>query len=346
MGLISLIASTYRPKRRIVVKLTLKSILGAGGLAIALLASTAALADKWNMPVRSNERNYFTRNIMQFADEVKKATAGKLEIVIHPEDSLTKQPEVKRAVQTGQVQIGELLMSIHSNENPIFGIDAVPFMAKNSEEAKKLLGIVRPYIESRLKAQGIRLLFVVPWPANSFYADKEINSTADFKGVKFRAFNPVTGRLAELMGAIPVTVQQSEVSQAFSTGVIQAMITSPATGVDTQAWDFVKYFYEVKAMAPWNIVIVNERMFSRLDAKTQEAVLAASKTAEERGWQLAADETGKLIDTLKAKGMEVRQPSPQLMGELTKIGDQLIQEWVKSAGDDGEKIMSQYRGKN
>ena len=325
---------------------TLKSLLAASSLLAALVATSAAFADKWNMPVRSNERNYFTRNIMQFADEVKKATDSKVEIVVHPEDSLTKQPEVKRAVQTGQVQIGELLMSLHSNENAVFGVDLVPFMATNNDENRKLLAVARPYIEDRLKKQGMRLLFVVPWPPNSFYAGKEINSTADYKGVKFRAFNPVTGRLAELMGAIPVTVQQSEVPQAFSTGVIQAMITSPATGVDTQAWDFVKYFYEVKAMAPWNIVIVNERVLSRLDQKTQEAVIAAGKAAEERGWKLQAEETGKLVDTLKSKGMEVRQPGPALMTELKKIGDQLIAEWSKAAGEDGQKILDQYRKTN
>lgn len=324
----------------------LTSILVAGGLAAALLTSSAAFADKWNMPVRSNERNYFTRNIQQFAEDVKKSTDGKIEIVIHPEDSLLKQPEIKRAVQTGQVPIGEVLMSMHSNEAAIFGVDAVPFLATTREEGAKLLKVVRPYIEERLKKQGIRLLFVVPWPANSFYADKEINSTADFKGVKFRAFNPVTGRLAELMGAVPVTVQQSEVPQAFSTGVIQAMITSPATGVDTQAWDFVKNFYEVKAMSPWNMVIVNERIFSRLDQKTQDAILAAAQAAEERGWKLQADETGKLIETLKAKGMQVRQPSPELMAELKKIGDQLVAEWSKAAGEEGEKILQQYRSAN
>ncbi len=320
----------------------LKSLLVLGGFTAALFASTAAQAQKWNMPVRSNERNYFTRNIIQFSEDVKKRTDGKLEIVVHPEDSLTKQPEVKRAVQTGQVQIGELLMSMHSNESPIFGVDSIPFLSTNAKDNQKLLSIVRPYIEARLKSQNIRLLFVVPWPANSFYSGKEIASTSDFKGVKFRAFNPVTGRLAELMGAVPVTVQQAEVPQAFSTGVIQAMITSPATGVDTQAWDFVKYFYEVKAMSPWNIVIVNERFFDRLDKKAQDELLAAAKAAEERGWQLATDETGKLIDTLKTKGMTVREPSAPLMGELKKIGDQLVQEWVKSAGADGEKIMSAY----
>ena len=322
---------------------SIRAILASVGLSCAILASSAASADKWNMPVRSNERNYFTRNIQQFAQDVKQGTAGKLEIVVHPEDSLTKQPEVKRAVQTAQVQLGEFLMSMHSNENAVFGVDAVPFLASNNEENRKLLAAARPFIEERLARQGIRVLFVVPWPPNSFYAGKEIKSVADFKGLKFRAFNPVTGRLAELMGAVPVTVQQSEVPQAFSTGVIQAMITSPATGVDTQAWDFVKYFYEVKAMAPWNVVIVNERMFGRLDQATKDAVLAAAKSAEERGWALQAEETGKLVDTLKSKGMEVRQPGPELMKELKAIGDKLIEEWAKAAGEDGQKILATYR---
>jgi TRAP-type C4-dicarboxylate transport system substrate-binding protein len=328
------------------MKRSLKSILYAGGIAATLLASTAAFADKWNMPTRSNERNYHTRNIMQFAADVKTATDGKVDIVVHPEDSLVKQPEVKRAVQTGQIQIGELLMSLHSNEAALFGVDAVPFLATNNAEYAKLLKVVRPYLEERLKKQGLRLLFVVPFPPNSFYTGKEINSTSDFKGVRFRAFNPVTGRLAELMGAVPVTVQQSEVPQAFSTGVIQAMITSSATGVDTQAWDFVKYFYDVKAMAPWDITIVNERVFSGLDQKTRDAVLAAAKIAEERGWKLQAEETGKLVAMLKSKGMDVRQPGPALMAELNKIGEQLIAEWSKAAGEDGPKILEQFRKAN
>lgn len=328
------------------MKPSLKSILAAAGIAAALLASSTAFAEKWNMPTRSTERNYFTRNIIQFAEDVKKGTDGKVEIAIHPADALIKQPEVKRAVQTGQIQIGEFLMSLHSNEAAIFGVDAVPFLASNSAESANLLKVVRPLLDERLKKQGLRLLFVVPWPPNSIYSGKEIKSTADFKGVKFRAYNPVTGRLAELMGAVPVTVQQAEVPQAFATNVIQAMITSPATGVDTQAWDFVKYFYEVKAIWPWNITVVNERVFGALDQKSRDAILGASKIAEERGWKLQAEETGKLIDTLRSKGMQVRQPSPELMAELKKIGEQLIAEWSKAAGEEGPKVLDQYRKMN
>lgn len=325
---------------------SLMAALAGGTIALATLTSTEAFAERWNMPVRSNERNYFTQNITQFAEDVKKGTGGDVEIVIHPEDSLFKQPDVKRAVQTGQVQIGELLMSIHSNESPIFGIDSVPFLATDYDQNAKLLKAARPLLEERLKKQNMRLLFVVPWPFNSIYSGKEINSVSDFQGVKFRAYNPVTGRLGELMGAVPVTVQQSEVSQAFSTGVIQAMITSPATGVDTQAWDFVKYYYDVRAMAPWNIVIVNERAFSHLGKKDQEAILAAAKAAEERGWKKAPAVTSELIGTLKSHGMEIKEPSPELQAGLHKIGEKLVEEWKASASEEGQKVLDQYRASN
>jgi TRAP-type C4-dicarboxylate transport system substrate-binding protein len=325
------------------MKTVFKSAVVAAAMATTLAVSLPVAAQKWDMPTRSNERNYMTRNIMEFAADVKKATNGKLDIVLHPENALVKQPEVKRAIQTGQVPIGEFLMSMHSNEWPVFGVEAVPFLAPTPEANLKLLNIIEPMINERLQKQGMRMLFAVPWPPQAIYFTQQVTSTAGFKDVKFRAYNPVTGRLAELMGASPVTVQQSEVPQAFSTGVITAMITSPATGVDTQAWDFVKYYYPVNAMTPWNLVVVNDRAFSALSKAEQSAVLAAAKTAQTRGWKMQAEETDQLVETLRSKGMVVVEPSAQMMKEMQTIGQQLIEEWVKAAGDDGKKIMSQYK---
>lgn len=324
------------------MKSVLKLAVVTASMSTMLAFSVPAAAEKWDMPTRSNDRNYMTRNITEFATDIEKATGGELNIVLHPENALVKQPEVKRAIQTGQVQIGEFLMSMHSNEWPVFGVEAVPFLAPTPEANEKLLKIVEPMINARLKKQGMRMLFAVPWPPQAIYFTEEVTSTAGFKDVKFRAYNPVTGRMAELMGATPVTVQQSEVPQAFSTGVVNAMITSPATGVDTQSWDFVKYYYPVNAMTPWNLVVVNERAFSGLDKAEQDAVLAAASKAQTRGWKMQAEETGKLVNTLRENGMVVVDPSPQLMKEMRAIGQQLIDEWVESAGEDGKKIMSQY----
>lgn len=316
----------------------------AAAVAAGLGTATPVVAQSWDMPTRSNERNYFTQNLAQFAEEIAESTDGQLEIVLHPEDALVRQPEVRRAVQTGQVAIGEYLMSLHTNENPIFGVDSIPFLANDYESARRLAEVARPAIEEALAAQNIRLLFIAPWPPQAIYTDDEIDSVDDLEGVEFRAYNPITARLAELMGALPVTVQQAEVPQAFSTGIIQAMITSPATGVDTQAWDFVNHFYDTRAMIPWNVVVVNEQMFQALDPAVQEAVIEASEAAEERIWQRAPEVNGELIATLEENGMQIHQPSDTLAAELQEIGDTLVQEWLDSAGEEGRQIIEAYRG--
>lgn len=316
----------------------------AAAVAAGLGTATPVVAQSWDMPTRSNERNYFTQNLAQFAEEIAKSTDGQLEIVLHPEDALVRQPEVRRAVQTGQVPIGEYLMSLHTNENPIFGVDSIPFLANDYDSASRLAEAARPAIEEALAAQNIRLLFIAPWPPQAIYTGDEIDSVADLEGVEFRAYNPITARLAELMGALPVTVQQAEVPQAFSTGIIQAMITSPATGVDTQAWDFVNHFYDTRAMIPWNVVVVNEQMFQALDPAVQEAVIEASEAAEERIWQRAPEVNDELIATLEEHGMQIHQPSETLEAELQEIGDTLVQEWLDSAGEEGRQIIEAYRG--
>ena len=74
------------------------------GLAVAL---PVAAQTKWDLPTAYPATNYHTENIVQFANDVDKASAGKLKIQVHPNASLFKAPEIKRAVQGGQAQAGE-----------------------------------------------------------------------------------------------------------------------------------------------------------------------------------------------------------------------------------------------
>ncbi len=314
----------------------------AVGVAGLISLSSAALAETWNMPVRSNTSNYMTQNIEKFAEDVASKTDGELTITIHPEDALVKQPDVMRAVQTQQVELGEYLMSMQSNQSPIFAVDSIPFLATSYEQNRKLAKAARPAIEEVLAKRNLKLLFIQSWPFQSIYTDREIKTLDDFSGVKMRAYNPNTARIAELLGATPVTVQQSEVPQAFSTGVIEGMITSPTTGIDTQAWDFVDYFYDVKAFITWNIVVINQNVFDALDEETKQAVTAAAEAAEERAWAKAPDVTSEQIATLADKGMKVEQPSEELRTQLREIGDKMLQEWLDDAGETGQAIIDRY----
>ncbi|AWK88141.1 TRAP transporter substrate-binding protein [Azospirillum thermophilum] len=315
--------------------------LVAAGLAFGF--STAALAEKWDMPTAYPDGNYHTENIRRFAQDVKAATNGGLEITIHSNASLFKHPEIKRAVQTGQVQAGEVLMSILANEDPMFEVDSVPFLATSFDQADKLAKVSRPFVEQRFQKTGLRVLFTVPWTPQGLYTKNPVAQSADLKGVKLRTYNASTSRFAELIGAVPATVQAAEVPQAFSAGLISAMITSPATGVDTQAWDFVKNYYDVQAFIPKNVVFVNERAFRKLPEDTQKAVLKAAADAETRGWETARKANDELLGKLRQGGMSIQKPSAAFQKELEAIGVQMSGEWATKAGEDGSKVLTGFK---
>jgi TRAP-type C4-dicarboxylate transport system substrate-binding protein len=311
--------------------------------AMALTSAPAGAQTKWNLAAAYAAGNYHTENLVWFADEVKKATGGKLEITVHPGASLFKAPEIKRAVGTGQAQAGEVLISIHENEDPVYGMDTIPFLASSYEEAKKLWEAQKPHIAKKLDSQGIMLLYAVPWGPQGIYAKKDVNALDDMKGLKMRAYNVGTTRIAELVGAQPVTIQAAELPQALATGTVNAFMTSGATGYDSKVWETMSHWYDTQGWIPKNLVMVNKAAFASLSNAEQDALLKAAAAAEERGWKIAPEKAQWYVDQLKAKGMRVEPPSPALKDGLKKIGNELTEDWVKKAGAEGKAVLDAYR---
>jgi TRAP-type C4-dicarboxylate transport system substrate-binding protein len=310
---------------------------------VLLMAAPALAQTKWNLPAAYPPDNFHTENLNAFAKDVTEASGGKLQITVHANASLFKAPEIKRAVQTGQAQAGEVLMSLHENEDPVYGLDVVPFLATSFDQSKKLWDVQRPALEKKLSSQGLMLLFAVPWPPQGIFAKKDINTVEDLKGVKWRSYNPGTARIAELVGAQPVTVQAADLPQALATGVVNTFMTSGATGYDAKVWESLTHFYDTQAWIPKNITFVNKAAFDALDKPAQEAVLKAAKTAEERGWKTAQEKTKWYLDQMAAKGMKIQPPSAELKTGLQKVGEQLTQDWLKKAGADGQAIIDAYK---
>jgi len=312
-------------------------------VAAALMAGTVMAQTKWDLPTAYAASNYHTENIQQFANDVEKATGGKLKITVHANAALFKAPEIKRAVQGGQAQAGEVLLVNFENEWPIFGVDGLPFLADSWEAAAKLYTAQKPFLEKKLGEQGIMVLYTVPWPPQGIYAKKPINSAADLKGVKWRAYSPSTAKIAELVGAQPVTVQAAELSQAMATGVVESYMSSGSTGYDTKTFEHLKYWFDTQAWLPKNAVLVNKKAFDALDKATQDAVLKAGKDAEARGWALAKSKNTEYIDLLKKNGMTIAAPSAQLKADMKKVGDTMLADWLKKAGADGQALVDAYR---
>jgi TRAP-type C4-dicarboxylate transport system substrate-binding protein len=321
----------------------MKRLQGCVAIAAAAFATAAAAQVKWDMPTPYPATNFHTENIVQFAADIDKATGGKLKITVHPGASLFKAPEIKRAVQGGQAQAGEILISGYANEDPVFGVDSVPFLATSYADAAKLWKASRKAIEDRFAKQGMVVLYAVPWPPQGIYSSKPLNSVADMKGLKMRTYNPYTSRIAELAGAQPVTIQAAELAQAFATGAVNANITSGATGYDTKAWEVVKNYYDTQAWLPKNVIFANRKAFDALDKATQAAVLKAAAAAETRGWKVSEEKTAFYLGELKKNGMNVAPPSAQLKADFQKIGQAMTEEWLKNAGADGKAIVEAFR---
>jgi len=312
-------------------------------LAAACALGPALAQTKWDLPSGYGVNTFQVQNLQWFADEVDKASAGKLKITLHPGASLFKANEIKRAVQGGQTQEGEFILSGAANENALFGVDSIPFLATTYPEAKKLDAASTPVLDKLLATQGMKLLYTVPWPGQSLYTKKPVASLADLKGSKMRAYNPATTRIAELIGAQPVTIQLAELPQALATGTVDNFLTSSASGVDSKLYEQVKYFYDVNAWLPRNAVVVNVKSFQALDAGTQAALLKVAAAAGERGWKISDQKDDEYLKELAARGMTVDRSSDKLKRELKAIGERMSAEWLKQAGPEGQAILDAYR---
>tara|TARA_Y100001970_G_scaffold267597_1_gene357793 strand:- start:913 stop:1884 length:972 start_codon:yes stop_codon:yes gene_type:complete len=310
----------------------------------ALLFANISLAEKWDMALAYGAGNFHSANAAEFAKNVTDKSGGKLTIVTHPGGSLFKGGEIFRAVRTGQAQIGERFMSALGKEDPLLEVDSQPFLATSYDDAMKLYKASKPEIVKGLDAKGLIFLYAVPWPAQGLYSKKAINSVGDLKGLKFRAYNSATIRIAELTGMAPTKIEAAEISQAFSTGAVESMITSPTTGKNSKIWENgVGYFYDIAAWFPKNMVIVNKDAWNNLDSSTQKLVMSEAAIAEKKGWDLS--KKGNVADkkALADAGMKVGKVNSALEKHFQKVGTTMAGEWKAKAGSRGASVLAAYK---
>lgn len=313
-------------------------------IAATLTLGTGAFAQtKWDLPAAYPATNFHTENLVQFAADVDKATAGKLKITVHANASLFKANEIKRAVQGGQAQIGEVLLVNFENENPIYGADGIPFLASSYADSKKLYAAQKPALIKLLDIQGMKLMYTVAWPPQGIYSKKPLASVADLRGIKWRAYSPATAKIAELIGAQPVTIQAAELGQALATGVVESYMSSGSTGYDSKTYESVKYWYDTQAWLPKNAIIVNKKAFDALDAPTQAALTKAAADAEVRGWKLSEEKNEFYKKALAEKGMNILVPPAKLASDMKQVGIIMLADWQKKAGAEGETLVSSFK---
>ena len=315
----------------------------AAAFVATLAIATPVVAESWDMPTPYGDSTFHTINIQQFAEDVAAATGGELDITLHTAGSLFPHAEIKNAIRSRQVPAGEFFLSRLSNEDLAYGIDSQPFVATSYEEAAKLWAAQKPVVEALLAEEGLKPLFAVPWPAQGLYTNGEIKTVDDLAGLRFRAYNAALEEFAALAKAAPVQIEAADIPQAFATGQVQAMITSPSTGANSKAWDFVTHYTPIDAWLPKNIVVVNARVFDGLSAEVQAAVMEAAAAAETRGWEMSQEEAATKTQVMADNGIVVAAPSAELVSGLQAIGATMLENWKGNASEDALAILNAYQ---
>ena len=311
-------------------------------LAALAVAPVLHAQTQWKLATGYRAESFHTRNVVQFAQDVERASGGALRIEVHANNALFKLGEIPQAVQDGKAQAGETIMTSLVQGMPIAGADTVPFLVRSYADARRLWDLQRPLIDGHFAAKGLKALYAVPWPPQGLFSIGPVRSSADFKGTRMRTYNPATVRIAELLGATPVDVPMVEVNKALSAGKLDSMITSALTGVENQVWGQIKQYYGINAWLPKNIVFVNQQAFDALPPAARQAVTQAAAEAETRGWALSAAVAEESVGELQRKGIKVERASAELDTELKRLGERFSREWVQSVGNEANKIFIPY----
>ena len=313
-----------------------------------LLAGPAAAADaEYQLTFASPypDALFHVQNIRLFIEDLEKNSDGRIGIDFYPAQSLFNHSEAMQAVRNGQVDIAELQLTQFANQEELYNVEALPYLAKSTEEAMTLWEIATPFIEERLKRDRIMLLYTVPWPPQAFYANKELKSLDDMNGLKFRVYNPIGARMAELLGAEPVLVGGGEVPQAFSTGMIDSMIPSSAFGASASAWDYVDVYNDVQAWYGYDQIVMNIRSFQRLPEDLQKVVLDAAQAAAERGLKMSAEANVSQMKVLEDNGMTLADANPEFVAAAQEATKAIIDDWVEKVGENGATIVSEFKAR-
>jgi TRAP-type C4-dicarboxylate transport system substrate-binding protein len=322
--------------------ITRRAALGAATLSLLATASHAQPA-RWQAASGFGDGNYHTRNLREFLAEIASATGGAVQVQLHANGSLLPQPQIKRGVQTGQVQIGEILLTAYGNEDPIFDADAVPGLVQNLDDARRLAAVQAPFVEARLARQGMMLLYMAPWPQVGITANQNLADPAQLRGLRLRTYSPISTRLAALLGAQGTLIVAPEVPQAFASGLIQAQLTTAPVAADTAVWDYSRFFINASIATSKNAVFVSRRAFDALPEASRAAILAAARNAEARGWRLAAESQAEAEARMVARGVQVVPASPELLAAIRRAGETMVEEWAQRAGEDGRRMLAAYR---
>lgn len=311
------------------------------GLVLAAGSITATAQVSWDLSTAWPDGNFHTQNAKKFAEAVKEGTGGAVEINVKSGGQLGfKGPEHLRAVRDGLVPMADILNIQQIGDEPILGIEGIPFLAGSADELKVLHKYIRPIYETVAERNNQKILYMVPWPTQYLHLKTAASTIDDLQGVKIRVPDKGALDLLTSVGMSAVLLPWAEVVPALAAGAIDGVSTSSVSAVDGKFWEFLKASHATNHTWSSQIVTVNLDSWNSLTDDQRSKIEEIAKTLEPEFWETSLAADTKSIATLKENGMQIVTVPPEMMAEFRKRTEPQMNAFFERVPEAKEPVMA------
>jgi TRAP-type C4-dicarboxylate transport system substrate-binding protein len=324
---------------------TLQSWLAAS--AVLLTASLAsAQTIRWDLANEYQSSSLPAQADHAFKELVEAKTDGQIEITLQHGGALGyKSVDQFDAVADGALPLANSYTGVFSGIHPIFVLSNMPFLAPSFEKTRALVDAARPYFEEVFEENNQKLLYVAPWTPTGLWAKKAVTAVEDLENMRLRAYDPTGVRVFSQVGAAPIQLSWADVVPQLTTGGIDAVLTSDEGGTNAKFWEHLSHFNVLNFSLGFSMGHMNRDVFDDLSPELQDEVMAAAREAEDIAWEKAQGRVAGNFETMREHGMEIVEPTPELIGTLQEAAEPVLEEWKKDMGPEGQEILDAYREK-
>lgn len=314
--------------------------------ALALAAPLAHAQTKLDVSMPWGPTEFHVVNAQNFAKRVGEVTKGQVAMTVHPGGALgIKANESLRAVEDGTVAMAEYAAFQNVGDLPLLGIESLPFLVDDYEQLKVMHSVARPAWEAALAKRGQKVLYVVPWPSQNFFTKKPIRTMDDLKGVRMRTYDRNTAEMVSKLGMVPQQMNNPDIVPVLASGRLDAVMTSGTTAAAQKYWEFLKHTYNTNHLWASNLMVVNLNTWNKLSPENRAAIEKLAREMEPEFWKVSEGEHTKRMAQLKENGMTVEPASKELLERMRAVTRPMWDDFAKSAGPEGAKILADYRAK-
>jgi len=289
--------------------------------ALSLTGAGAFAETKWDMSTAWGASNFHAESAIAFADAVRDATDGSVDITVHLSgETGVKITEKLAAVETGIVQMADMLLFLQAGEEPFLGVDTLPYLIQGQDEMTLWLEVAGPTYDAIFERRNQKVLYYVPWPSPGVYTNNPVVSADDMTGQRIRAFNATSFTFLEKMGAAPVELPFEELATAVAAGTVDGAATSTSTGANSKLYQFTEHFNPLNwSMSP-DAVTVNLDAWNALSDEERATIQGLADSMEADFWAASAAEDEAKTAVLVENGMTISGADDTLTAKMAEAG--------------------------